>query len=171
MAFGNSTDTIPKQKLPKQNFINFKAGLNIGDEIGLTGQCEYENSSWGKIILHTEMAAYYKSMLIFDAGFGYGYPFLQYNGKTIYFVSYITFSEIGLMETNFAGPSAMFELEYKKEWTNISMHLAPYFRQQILYDVQDYDYNRNLSHYILNYSFGLNLAISIHLPVGKRSLN
>lgn len=169
LSFGNSLDTISSQEVPKCSSINLKLGLKFGNEIGPTAKLEYENSNWGKIILHTEIADYKLRMLIIDIGLGYGYPVLRSKGNALYFNSHVTFSELGLLSTEYAGPSALFELEYRKTWSRVSLFISPYYRQQLLYDAQEYTYNRNLKHYLLDYTMGINVGISFNFPIKKRS--
>jgi hypothetical protein len=167
LAFSNSKDSIPSKETPKYNSINVKMGINTGKEIGPLAKLEYENSKWGKIILHTEIALYKSNTLIWDAGLGYGYPFLNSKSNTLYLNSYITFSQLGVDVAQNVGPSAMFELEYKKTWSKFSLSLATYFRQQLLYDNEEYAYNRNLSHYLLNYTVGVYFGLTYSFPLKK----
>ncbi len=171
LAFGNNNDTLPKQDELKYSSINIKFGLNLGNEIGPTFKVEYENRNWGKIILHSEIAVYMKSTLLTDIGIGYGYPVLRSKSSALYFNSHITWTELGLDVLQYEGPSAMFELEFRKKWLNLTFLAAPFFRQQLLYDVEEYSYNHNLSHNLLEYTFGINLGFSCSFSLKKHNAN
>ena len=172
LSFGESHDTISNQELPKYSSINLQLGGKIGYEIAPSIKLEYENKKWGKIMMHGELGVgkgvYKNSAVIADFGLGYGYPIIHTNSKAVYFNSYLTYySLLGLFETDIVGPSAMFELEYRKTWKPFSISIAPYFRQQLLYSIQEYKYNHDLSHNILDYTIGVSLGFSANIPIYK----
>ncbi len=66
--------------------INFNPAILLGNELGLSGRIEYENSKWGKIIFNSVawVNDNFYGGLIFDVGLGYGYPIINSKNFAIF---------------------------------------------------------------------------------------
>lgn len=113
--------------------ININPAIFAGTEFGPSLRFEYENSNWGKIIFDGSAGLILGGgdHLMIDLGVGYGHPLRYSERNSLFFNGYLTFIQLAVpvgMHAYEAGPSALFEFEYRRSWKKFSINIAPGFR-------------------------------------------
>lgn len=129
-TFANSK--IQTKEPSQKPSLNFNTGFIFGSEIGPSLRFEYEKENHSKYILNYQTSIYnpISSNILFDLGIGYGHPVIE-KKNNILFTNALLTGNVQVTPKNSAirfGTSGLIELEYRKNWSNFALNIAPCVR-------------------------------------------